>query len=73
MIYDNFTNLLQGKMFKMFCDLIMVYIHINDLFQTIELSSKERVEKSKDMTEIQLLTTEKEAMPRFDNLQTRRT
>ena len=31
MIYDYFTKLLQGKMFKIFCDLIMGYFHINDL------------------------------------------
>ena len=34
----------------MFHDLIMGYVHINDLFQAIELSTKERVEKSKNVT-----------------------
>ena len=37
-------------MFKMFRDLIMGYVHINDLLQAIELSSRERVEKSKNVT-----------------------
>ena len=34
----------------MFCDLIMGYVHINDQLQAIELSSKDRVEKSKNVT-----------------------
>ena len=46
MIADYFTKTLQGKMFKNFHDLIMVYVHINDLLQAIELSAKESVEKS---------------------------
>ena len=37
-------------MFKMFRDLIMGYLHINDLLQAIELSSKESVDKSKNVT-----------------------
>ena len=47
MIVDYFTKSPQEKMFKMFCDLIMGYVHINDIQQAIELSSKERVENSK--------------------------
>ena len=47
MIADYFKKPLQGKMFKMFRDSIMVYVHINDLFQAIELSAKKRDEKSK--------------------------
>ena len=40
MIADYFTKPLQGKMFKHFHDLIMGYVHINDLSQAIEFSSK---------------------------------
>ena len=34
----------------MFCDLIMGYVHINDLLQENELSAKESVEKSNNVT-----------------------
>ena len=50
MIADYFTKPLQGKMFKMFRNLIMGYVHINDILQEIELSDKELVEKSKNVT-----------------------
>ena len=49
MIADYFTKALQGKAFKMFRDLIMGYVHINDLLQEIENSIKERVEKPKNI------------------------
>ena len=45
MIANYFKKPLQEKMLKTFRDLIMIYVHINDLFQAIELSAKERVEK----------------------------
>ena len=35
MIGEYFTKPLQGKMFKMFCDLIMGYVHINYLLKKI--------------------------------------
>ena len=47
MITEYFTKPLQGKMFKMFRDLIMGYVHINNLFQAIEFSAKEHADKSK--------------------------
>ena len=47
---DYFTKPLQVKTFKMFRDLIMGYVHINDLHQAIELSDKERVNKSKNVS-----------------------
>ena len=50
MIADYFAKPLQGKMLKMFCDLIMVYVHINDILQEIELSAKEWADKSRNMT-----------------------
>ena len=50
MIADYFTKPLQGKMLIFFCDLIMVYVYINDLLQVNELSAKESVEKSKNIT-----------------------
>ena len=50
MIADYFTKPLKGKKIKMFCGLIMEYVHINDLLQAIELSAKERAEKSKILT-----------------------
>ena len=56
MISDYFTKPLQGKMFKHFHDLIMGYVHINDLSQAIEFSSKESVQKSNNMTGIHSLT-----------------
>ena len=37
-------------MLKTFRDLIMGYVHINDLLRAIELSAKDRVEKSKNVT-----------------------
>jgi hypothetical protein len=45
MIADYFTKPLQGKVFKMFRDLIMGYVHINDLLKEIENTIKERVDK----------------------------
>ena len=59
MISDYFTKPLQGKMFKMFRDLIVGYVHINDLLQANELSVKERADKTKNVTVIQSLSTEK--------------
>ena len=50
MIDDYLKKQLQGKMFKIFCDLIMGYVHINDILQLIEFEAKERVDKSKNMT-----------------------
>ena len=50
MIAEYFTKPLQGKMFKKFRDLIMGYVHINDLLQEIEFSAKDCVEKSKIVT-----------------------
>ena len=55
MISDYFTKPLKEKMFEMFCYLIMGYVHINDLLQEIELSFKERLEKSKNVT-VNLIT-----------------
>ena len=49
-IADYFTKALQRKLCKMFCDLIMGYVHINDLLQENELSAKESVEKSNNVT-----------------------
>ena len=37
MIAEYFTKPLQGKMFKIFRDLIMGYVYINDILQAIEL------------------------------------
>ena len=37
-------------MFKILCDLIMGYVHINDLFQAIEFSAKDFAEKSENVT-----------------------
>ena len=51
MIADYFTKPMQGKFFRMFRDLIMGYVHINDIFKAIELSAKEHVDKSKTVTE----------------------
>jgi hypothetical protein len=45
MIADYFTKPLQGKAFKLLRDLIMGYIHINELLKEIEDSIKERVGK----------------------------
>ena len=53
MIADYFTKPMQGNKFRMFRDLIMGYVHINDIFKAIELSAKECVEKSKNVTKIQ--------------------
>ena len=50
MTAEYFTKPLQGQMFKMFCDLAMGYVHINDLLRSNEFSAKERVEKSKNVT-----------------------
>ena len=49
MIADYFTKPLQGKMFKMYRDLVMGYVHINDILKAIELSSKKPVDKSKNV------------------------
>ena len=50
-IAEYFTKLMQGKMFRIFRDFIVVYVHINYPLQEIEFSAKERVDKSKNMTE----------------------
>ena len=42
-IYDYFTKPLQGEMFKMFCDFIMGYTHINYILHEIKFSVKEFV------------------------------
>ena len=47
MIADYFTKPLQGKQFRLFRDLIMGYMHINDFLKEIDRSIKERVEKQK--------------------------
>ena len=47
MIAEYFIKPLQGKMFQVFRNLVMWYVHINDILQAIELSDKEYVEKSK--------------------------
>ena len=51
MIADHSTKPLKEKMFKMFHDLVMGYVHINDLLQTIDLSARECVDNSKNVTE----------------------
>ena len=51
MIADYFTKPLQGKPFKMFRDLIMGYVHINNLLKEIDLSIKERVVKTMNSKE----------------------
>ena len=40
MIADYFTNILQGKLFKLFRDLIMVYKYIGDVLEDIESTAK---------------------------------
>ena len=47
MVADYFTNPLQGKAFKLFCDVIMGYAHINT-FLAADLPIKEHVEKGKN-------------------------
>ena len=37
-------------MFKIFRDLVMGYVHINDILQAIEFSANESAEKSKNVT-----------------------
>ena len=49
MIADYFTKPLQVKIFENILDLIMRYAHINDIMKEIELSEKERVDKSKNV------------------------
>ena len=44
MIVEYFTKPLQGKAFKIFCDVIMGYSHVDTLL-TEDLSIKERIEK----------------------------
>ena len=43
MIADCFTNPLQGKLFKLFCGIIMGYKQIGDMLAHIESAIKERV------------------------------
>ena len=43
MISDYFTKPLQGKLFKLFRDIIMGYKHIGDILADIESNAKERV------------------------------
>ena len=45
-----FTKPLQGKIFNFFRDLIMIYVHINDILQPIEFSSNDLADKQKDVT-----------------------
>ena len=44
MIADYSTKPFQGKLFKLFCDLIMGYKNIGDILSDIEYTSKEHVE-----------------------------
>ena len=57
----------------MFCDLIMGYVHNNDLFQAIELWAKDHVEKSKNVTVNSITNNGKEAMMKFAKPQKRKT
>ena len=51
MIADYFTKPSQGKLFKLFCDLIMGYKHIGDILADIESTAKERVGNQNKVTE----------------------
>ena len=65
MIADYFTKPQHGKIFKMFINLIMGYVHINDILQEIELSAKEPAEKSKNVTVNSITNNRKYAMLTF--------
>ena len=67
MIADYLTKPLQGKMLKTFRDFIMGYVHINDPFQAIELSAKEHIENSKNVTLSSFTNNRKEYMMTFSN------
>ena len=51
MIADYFTKPSQGKLFKLFCDLIIGYKNIGDILANIESTSKERVGNKNKVTE----------------------
>ena len=51
----------------MFLDFIMGYVHINDPFQAIELSAKEHIENSKNVTLSSFTNNRKEYMMTFSN------
>ena len=51
MIADYFTKPLQGKLFKLFCYLIMVYKHTGDFLEDIESTAKESVGNQNKVTE----------------------
>ena len=55
MIADYFTKPLQGKVFKLFRDLIMGYEPISTILDAIALSAKERVEIQKIVTESSIM------------------
>ena len=46
-------------MIKIFLGFIIGYVHINDIFHSIELSAKEYVEKSKNETIHSIINTRK--------------
>ena len=52
---DYFTKPLQAKAFKLFCDVIMRYYHVNTLL-TMDLPIKEPVEKGNKIKMIEKLT-----------------
>ena len=51
MIADYFTKPLQGNLFKLFRDIIMVYKHIGDILADIESTAKEPVGNQNKVTE----------------------
>ena len=50
-IADYFKNPLQGKLFKLFCDLIMGYKHIWNILADIEFNANESVVNKNKVTE----------------------
>ena len=54
MIADYFTKPLQGNLFKLFRDIIMVYKHIGDILADIESTAKERVRNQNKATETKI-------------------
>ena len=50
MIADYFTKPLQGKLLKLFRDVIMGYKHIGDILVDIESTAKERVGNKNKVT-----------------------
>ena len=51
MIADYFTKPLQGNLFKLFCDIIIVYKYIGDILADIESTAKEPVGNQNKVTE----------------------